>query len=91
MATTGVSYVTDVSDEIGMSYRWEEWLKLYPLNRDTVLEYFANSRFYDSSSVNHEVGIMKRDGRPQSEIDALMKCVHLRPLRLLKMQACAVV
>ena len=48
-------------DLTGISFRDTEWIRHIPLNRDTVLDYFANSQFYDRACNNERVKMERLD------------------------------
>jgi hypothetical protein len=48
------------------------WLYYNPLRRDTVLEYFAQSRFYDRASCNEE---LRMQGAQVSQCVFVFVCV----------------
>lgn len=41
--------------QLHQSFRHDSWLASYPLNENTVLDYFAWSPFYDLNSINEQV------------------------------------
>mmetsp|Transcript_14646 Transcript_14646/g.47038 ORF Transcript_14646/g.47038 Transcript_14646/m.47038 type:complete len:174 (+) Transcript_14646:3-524(+) len=42
-----------------VSWQDLEWLRHFPLNRDTVLDYFANSQFYDRTCLNEQLNMQQ--------------------------------
>ena len=48
------------SDLAHTSWRFQAWLDHWPLNRNTLLDYFKHSDFYDTQC-NNEVIIMQRN------------------------------
>lgn len=48
-----------MGDEFTKSWRFEGWLDAYQLNRNTVLDYFRHSEFYDRTC-NNETALMQQ-------------------------------
>jgi len=55
--------------QLGQSWRFEAWINTYPLNRNTVLDYFKHSHFYDRTCNNEQILMQKL---PSSTIKTLV-------------------
>lgn len=45
------SPVKDEEEEVGVCFKDPNWLEAFPLNKDTALDYFSLSQFYDRYAV----------------------------------------
>ena len=70
MAQTG-----DLRPEVKTTQSWEDkiWLNQWPFNKDTVLEYFYNSIFFDRRSTNAQLKMQQPELPPDRAKAALEK------------------
>jgi len=54
-----MSTATGEEDQTGVCFRDSRWLELYPLTKDTVLDYFTLSGFYDRSCNNEHLKMQR--------------------------------
>jgi len=50
---------TTEEDPTGVCFKDSRWLELFPLNKDTVLTYFAISGFYDKTCNNEQIRMQR--------------------------------